>query len=313
LRAKDIKHITIIGAGLMGYGIALVFAQKNYSITLVDVKDELLRNAVENIKATIYLLTTEGLKLENDIDTILNNITTTTSLEEAVSEAQLVIEAVSENLELKQKIFKDMDGLCDGEVILTTNTSVISVSEIAEKAQKKKRIVGTHFWNPPYMIPLVEVVKGNDTSTETMNVTYEIMKLAGKHPVKVMKDVPGFIGNRLQHALWREAISIVNSGIADAMSVDDVIKKGFGIRLPVLGPLETADMTGLDLALAIHNYILKYIEAGPSPSPILVEKVQKGDLGFKTGQGFYSWNEKSIKESRERLLKYLIDWSKRSQ
>ena len=222
----------------MGYGIALVFAHKNYRVTLVDIHDELLQNAINNIKITTDMLIREGMKLENDTETILNNITATTSMEEAVAEAQLVIEAVSENLELKQKIFKDLDSICNEDTILTTNTSVISVSEIAEKAQKKGRIVGTHFWNPPYMIPLVEVVKGNETSPETMDTTYDVMKLADKHPVKVMKDVPGFIGNRLQHALWREAISLVEHGICSAKAVDDVVKASFGRRLAVLGPEE---------------------------------------------------------------------------
>jgi 3-hydroxybutyryl-CoA dehydrogenase len=128
-----------------------------------------------------------------------------------------------------------------------------------------------------------------------------------------MKDVPGFIGNRLQHALWREAISIVQNGIADAAGVDEVIKNGFGIRLPVLGPLENADMVGLDLTLAIHDYILKHIEASPDPSPLLKKKVIQGNLGFKTGQGFFAWSEAEIKQSRERLLSYLINWTKQQQ
>jgi 3-hydroxybutyryl-CoA dehydrogenase len=189
----------------------------------------------------------------------------------------------------------------------------MSVSEIAAKSRKRDRIVGTHFWNPPYMIPLVEIVKGRETADSTIDITYSLLKKAGKHPVKVMKDVPGFIGNRLQHALWREAISIVQHGIADAASVDDVIKRGFGIRLPVLGPLENADMVGLDLTLAIHDYILKYIDASPNPSPILREKVDRGELGFNTGHGFFEWSTEQIEKSREKLLKYLIEWTKREQ
>ena len=167
-------------------------------------------------------------------------------MREAVGPAQLVIEAVNENMALKQKIFQQLDSLCPPETILCTNTSVMSITEIASLALHRERIVGTHFWNPPYLIPLVEVVKGRDTSDETMDVTYELLKKAGKHPVKCLKDVPGFIANRLQHALWREAISIVENGIADAATVDEAIKNGFAVRLPVLGPLENADMVGLD-------------------------------------------------------------------
>ena len=307
MQAEDIKNICVIGAGLMGHGIAQIFAAKNYNVRLLDVKDELLSKAVENIRSNLSMMARKGVGLEGEIETIISRITTTTNMGEATSDAQLVIEAVIENLELKQRIFQDLDQLCPTETILATNTSVISITEIVAKAHRRDRIVGTHFWNPPYLIPLVEVVKGKETSEETVEITYDFLKNAGKHPVMVMKDVPGFIGNRLQHALWREAISIVENGIADQASVDEVIKKGFGIRLPVLGPLETADMVGLDMTLAIHDYILKYIDSSPSPSPLLREKVEKGELGFKTGQGFYTWSAEEAERSRENLLEYLLD------
>jgi 3-hydroxybutyryl-CoA dehydrogenase len=224
--------------------------------------------------------------------------------------AQLVIEAVTENLELKQRIFQELDSTCPLATILATNTSVISISEIASRALHRERIVGTHFWNPPYLIPLVEVVKGKDTSNKTLNLTYDFLKRAGKHPVKCLKDVPGFIANRLQHALWREAISIVENGIADAATVDEAIKSGFAIRLPVLGPLENADMVGLDLTLSIHDYILKSLESSPNPSPLLREKVRRGELGFKSGAGFYTWTPEQAQKSRERLAQYLLRWLK---
>jgi 3-hydroxybutyryl-CoA dehydrogenase len=213
-------------------------------------------------------------------------------------------------LELKQDIFKDLDQICPGETILATNTSVISITEIAQKAKDRGRILGTHFWNPPYLIPLVEVIRGEDTSEDAMDVTYALMKRVGKHPVRVNKDVPGFVGNRLQHALWREAISIVERGIADPATVDECIKYGFGLRLPVLGPLETADMVGTDLTLAIHNYILKYIESSPEPSPLLKKKVEEGDLGFKSGRGFQEWSPEEAQESRKRLQEYLLKVTK---
>jgi len=309
----NIKNLAVIGAGLMGHGIAQVFASEGYNVSLVDVEDEFLIKAIENIRRNLSIMAREGITLKSDPDAIINRLKTTTDMNKAVSGAQLVIEAVPENLELKQDIFQQLDQLCCPETILTTNTSVMSVSEIAIKSRKRDRIVGTHFWNPPYMIPLVEVVKGRETSDVTVDITYDFLRKAGKHPVKVMKDVPGFIGNRLQHALWREAMSIVQHGIADAASVDDVIKKGFGIRLPVLGPLENADMVGLDMTLAIHDYILKYIDASPDPSPILREKVRRGELGFKTGRGFFEWSEEKTKKSREKLLKYLIEWTRREQ
>jgi 3-hydroxybutyryl-CoA dehydrogenase len=312
-KAEDIRNVSVIGAGFIGPGIAQLFASKHYSVRLMDIKDELLTKAVENIQSTLSLMAGKGLIPEGEINAIMGRIKTTTDMSEATSDVQLVIEAVTENLELKQKVFRDLDQLCPPETILATNTSVISVTEIAAKAGNKGRILGTHFWNPPYIIPLVEVIKAKKTSEETIEITYQFLKAAGKHPVKVMKDVPGFIANRLQHALWREAISIVEHGIADAATVDEAIKSSFALRLPVLGPLETADMVGLDLTLSIHDYILKYLESSPSPSPLLRGKVKRGELGFKTGQGFQTWSAEEAQRSRGDLLDYLLDWMRGGQ
>jgi 3-hydroxybutyryl-CoA dehydrogenase len=313
MQAEDIRNISVIGAGLIGHGIAQIFASENYNVHLLDVESELLSKALQNIRLNLSMMARKAVISKSVIDTIISRIKTTTNMAEAVSDAQLVIEAVTENLKLKQEVFHDLDRLCPQETILATNTSVISITEIAAKARRRERILGTHFWNPPYIIPLVEVVKGRETSEEVVETTYQLLKNAGKHPVKVMKDVPGFVGNRLQHALWREAISIVENGIADPATVDEVVKEGFGIRLPVLGPLESADMVGLDLTLAIHDYILKYLNSSPSPSPLLRQKVAKGELGFKTGRGFYTWSAEEAQRSREHLLEYLLDRVRKEQ
>jgi 3-hydroxybutyryl-CoA dehydrogenase len=319
MEAEDIKNIAVIGAGTMGCGIAQMFAFKNYNVHLYnrahpqDVEDEFFSKRVENIRSNLSRMARKGVGLESEIETIISRIKTTTSMDEATSDAQLVIENVAEALELKQKVFQELDRLCPPETILATNTSVISITEIAARAGNKRRIVGTHFWNPPYLIPLVEVVKGKKTSEDVVETTYRLLKNAGKFPIKVMKDVPGFVCNRLQHALWREAISIVENGIADPATVDDAIKKGVGIRLPVLGPLETADMAGLDLTLSIHDYIFKYLESSPRPSPLLKEKVEKGELGFKTGQGFYKWSAEEAERRRQNLVDHLLDWTQKEQ
>jgi 3-hydroxybutyryl-CoA dehydrogenase len=310
MERREIKNISIIGGGMMGHGIAQVFASHNYNVTLLDVQQNLLSKAIENIRSNLTFLAQRGMGKKKDIEPTLQRINTTLDLKEGVSKAQFIIEAVSENLALKQRIFQDLDSLSQPETILATNTSVISITEIAQNARLRERIVGTHFWFPPYLIPLVEVVKGRDTSNETMERTYQLMKKTGKHPIKCMKDVPGFVANRLQHALWREAISIVEHGIADAATVDEAIKNSIGIRLAVLGPIENADMVGLDLTLAIHNTVLKDLEASPNPSPFLKEKVNKGELGFKSGKGFYDqWTPETMGHVREHLLNYLIDYS----
>jgi 3-hydroxybutyryl-CoA dehydrogenase len=307
---SKIGNIAVIGAGLMGHGIAQIFAVNGYNVTLMDLQDDLLSKAIENIRSNLTLMAQKGIGHPDHIGAAIARVKTTVDLSEAAAKAHFAVEAVSENLELKQKIFQELDALCPKETILATNTSVISITEISQKAEMRERIVGTHFWNPPYLIPLVEVVKGKETAVWAVDATFDLLKGLGKHPVRVNLDVPGFVGNRLQHALWREAVSIVDKGIADPATVDECIKFGFGIRLPVLGPLENADMVGLDLTLAIHDYILKYIESSPKPSPILREKVERGDLGFKTGQGFQKWSAEEADRARRNLVEYLLDWTK---
>ena len=305
-----LEHIAIIGAGMMGHGIAQIFASRGYRVSLLDVSDEVLTKAIENIRANLTLMARKGIGTARDIDPAIERIKITQDLKEAASGAQFVVEAVVEKLDLKQKIFQELDAICSPDTILATNTSVISITEIAAKAARRERIVGTHFWNPPYLIPLVEVIKGEETSPKVVDLTVDLLRSVGKHPVKVKKDVPGFVGNRLQHALWREAISIVEQGIADPATVDEVVKNSFGIRLPMLGPLENADMVGLDLTLQIHDYILKHIESSTEPSPLLRQKVEEGELGFKSGKGFYDhWTQEDIKRVRENLLNYLINYS----
>jgi len=313
MKAEDIRNITIIGAGMIAPGVAQIFAAKNYNVCIYARRQEVLPEAIGKIRANLSVMAKKGMGSEDEIEPAISRIKTTTDLNEAATSAQLIIECVSENLELKQQFFHDLDQMCPPETILATNTSVMSITEIASKASRRERTVGTHFWNPPYLIPLVEVVKGKETSDEVLDTTYQVLKNAGKHPIKVMKDVPGFVCNRLQHALWREAISIVEHGIADPATVDDAIKKGVGIRLPVLAPLETADMAGLDLTLSIHDYIFKHLESSPRPSPLLKEKVEKGELGFKTKQGFYKWTDEEIEKCWQNLIDHLIDWTKREQ
>ncbi|MDD5207668.1 MAG: 3-hydroxyacyl-CoA dehydrogenase NAD-binding domain-containing protein [Desulfobacterales bacterium] len=307
----QIRKIAIIGAGLMGHGLAQIFAGKGREVILMDLNEDLLKKGLAGIRSNLSLMAEHGIGKAEEIDGVLSRVRTTTDLGEAAKEAQFVVEAVSENLDLKQKIFRDLDSLCPPDAVLATNTSVISITEIASKSKNRSRIAGTHFWNPPYLIPLVEVIRGNETSSDTMDVTFDLMKAIGKHPVRVNKDVPGFVGNRLQHALWREAISIVERGIADAATVDECIKFGFGLRLPILGPIENVDMVGTDLTIAIHSYILQHLESSPSPSPLLKKKVEQGELGFKSGKGFQEWPPEKAQESRKRLLEYLLDVNKR--
>ena len=300
------EQITIVGAGLMGHGIAQLFAVRGHAVWLVDVNDDSLGSAKQKIESNLQNMQNKGIDPGAEINQILDRINTTTELDLACEGSAFVFEAVFEDLQLKQRLFAKLDGLCPLETILCSNTSVISITEIAMKASHRERIVGTHFWNPPYLIPLVEVVQAEESADQSISATFDLLTRVGKHPVHVRKDVPGFVGNRLQHALWRESFAIIDEGICDPATVDEVIRYGFGLRLPILGPVETADMVGLDLTLAIHNYILKHINADPTPSTTLQARVKAGELGFKSGKGFLDWSENDTLKSRQRLADYLI-------
>ena len=300
------EQITVVGAGLMGHGMAQIFAIHGHKVLLVDVNEDLLNSAKDRIRANLKNMHQQGVEF-GPVEEIIENIYPTADLGTACEGSVFIFEAVFEDLELKQQVFADLDSLCPSNIILCSNTSVISITEIAEKAVHRERIVGTHFWNPPYLIPLVEVVRAEESADWCITATYDLLARVGKHPVHVHKDVPGFVGNRLQHALWREAFAIIDEGICDPATVDEVIRNGFGLRLPILGPVETADMIGLDLTLAIHNYILKYINADPTPSTTLQTKVEAGELGFKSGSGFLEWSSSDISASLQRLANYLTN------
>jgi 3-hydroxybutyryl-CoA dehydrogenase len=296
LKAEQIRNIGILGAGLMGHGIAQVFALKGYKVKLFDSDSGVLQSAPERIRNNLQTLLKMGLIESQELEDCLNHVQLSHTLTEMCEGVQLAIEAVSENLDLKRAIFLELERLTPSQTILCSNTSGISISLISEKLQFKERVVGTHFWNPPHIVPCVEVIKSKFGSDEVFHTVVELMKRVGKEPVRVLRDVPGFLGNRLQHALWREAISLVEKGIAEPEDIDKVVKYGFGLRLPFLGPLETADLAGLDLVYDIHQYLFSYLENLSTPSPLLKTLVDQKTIGVKTKKGFYHWTDESIKQ-----------------
>ncbi len=302
---KDIKKITLIGGGNMGSSIAVVFVSAGYRVDVFSRTAETLKKAKKAIRDNLIFLAKHNLGKTKDIEKNLARVNYVQDMEAAVENTDFVVECVAENMELKQNIFKQLDKICPPDVILATNTSVMSPTEIASKSKHRERILATHWWYPAFLIPLVEIVQTKETAAWVIKATIELHDKIGKRPVHVKKDVPGFIANRLQHALKREAISIVEHGIADAKTVDDSIKYSFGMRLPVLSTLENSDMNGLDLTLAIHKYLFKYLEDSHEPSPLLKEKVTKGELGFKTGAGFMKWTPKQQKVLHSILLEDL--------
>jgi len=302
---ENIRNILICGSGMMGKGIAQIFSgNEDLQITLYDVYESDVFGA---IRENLSQLKDKGIIKEEDIELRIGRMQFTTDIEaQAVKDADLVVECVFEDMEIKQNLFLQLEGICRRDTIFCTNTSVMSPTEIAAKIQYKDRLVGTHFWNPAFLIPLVEVVKSEYTKEDVAKTVMDILEKSGKKPVLCQKDVPGFIANRMQHALWREAIYIVEQGIADAKTVDEAVKYSFGLRLPQLAPMENADMVGIDLTYNIHDYILKDLCDSKEPSPLLAELKEKGDLGFKTGKGFQEWTPEAIEASKRGLNEYLI-------
>lgn len=305
--ADSKKKIAILGAGAMGTGIAQAFALKGFEVKVIYVYDDKTRwNPVESITKDLKTLCENEVFAEAEIPNVLGRISFTESLDEAAEFADIIFECIVEKLEVKQEYFKKLDALCPPKTILATNTSAISITEIAEKSEHKERIIGTHFWKPAYLIPLVEVIKTKDVSETVVAETYALLEEAGKAPVIVQKDVPGFLANRMQHALFREAISIVENGIATPEDVDKAIKNGFGMRLGVMAPMEVMDSGGLDLTYNIHEYLFPNIENTTEPSKLLVQKLNEGKLGFKTGEGFQKWTAEQIEASQKNLIEGLI-------
>jgi 3-hydroxybutyryl-CoA dehydrogenase len=291
------QRIAILGGGLMGHGIAQVFACAGHRVVITDPSLEMRNRIADRIG--------ENLDELGGDRAALANVRIVDSLKSCVAGADWVLEAAPEQLELKQQIFSEVDRAAPPDAILASNTSVIPIGQIMSRVERKHRALGTHWWNPPYLVPLVEVVRTAETSDAAVAATMELLKSIGKAPVEVKKDVPGFVGNRLQHALWREAIALVAEGVCDAKTVDDVVKSSFGARLAVLGPLENADLVGTELTRSIHSYVLPALDRSTSPSPYLDRLIEQGRLGFKSGEGFLKWTPEQQAALRERLTKHL--------
>jgi len=282
----------------MGHGIAYVLAAAGHSVRVFDRSEDALFNLPDRLAAIENLLGTDGaassrISAHDDISVAANGV-------------DYVIEAATENLDVKQFIIAELEAIVSPDTIIATNTSALSITQIAVKAHRPERVVGAHFWNPPHLVKLVEVVQAETTSTATIEKSIALFEGAGHRAVHVRKDVPGFIGNRLQHALKREAIALVANGVCDAKTVDDVVKCGFGQRLAVLGPLEQSDLVGLNLTKAIHDSLIPDLDCTPTTHPYLEGLISEGRTGMAAGQGFYSWTDAEAQVVRDRLNQFLV-------
>jgi 3-hydroxybutyryl-CoA dehydrogenase len=300
--------VAIIGAGLMGHGIAQVFARAGHRVVITDPDPAVLGVARARV----------GKNLENegiDPSPVVDRIAVDPSLEAAVADAGLVIEAAPEKLELKQRLFTRIAAAAPKDAILASNTSVIPITRIGEALddEARARLVGTHWWNPPHLVPLVEVVRTEFTRDDVFDTMFDWLAAVGKQPVKVHRDVTGFIGNRLQHALWREALGLVEDGVCDAEAIDLVVKNSFGMRMPVLGPMENADLVGLELTRDVHRVLFPDLKSDTAPSPLLDRLIADGHLGMKSGQGLLDWSAAEADAVHGRLAAHLIDMLHRTR
>jgi 3-hydroxybutyryl-CoA dehydrogenase len=284
------KNITVIGAGTMGNGIAHAFAQKDFNVNLVDISSEALDRALATIKKNLDRMVSKEIITEKDKANTLNNITTHTNIVQGVKGVDLVVEAATENINLKLKIFKQLDEICNSNTFLATNTSSISITQIAAATKRPSQVIGMHFMNPVPVMKLVEVIRGKETSDEVTSTIMQMSKDLGKIPVEV-NDAPGFVANRILMPMINEAIYTLHENVSSVEGVDTVMILGMSHPM---GPLHLADFIGLDVCLSILEVMHEGFGGKKyTPCPLLVEMVANGTLGIKSGEGFYNYSEGS--------------------
>ena len=301
MNAEDISRIGVIGAGLMGHGIALNFALGGFDVYLNDTTDESLDKALQNIDVSLGTMKSVGLADETNAAAVPSRIHTSTSLAETVADVDFVVEAVFEDMDIKHDVFARLDELSPPRTILSSNTSSFMSSQLAPATNRPDKVVVANWWNPPFLLPLIEVVRGPETSDETIDTTAALFTRLGKRPVVLQKESLGFIGNRMQFALLREAISVVEQGIATPEDVDEVVKTSFGRRLAVAGPFEVFDLAGWDTISHIIDELFPVIESSPDSPALIKDKVKSGELGVKSGAGFYPWTDEAVAAFRGKI------------
>jgi len=297
----------VVGAGLMGHGIAHVLAQRAASVTMYDISQEALELADARIRDTLDSLVEHGIIDQAEADGIAGRISGTTDLAEAVEAASVVVEASPEDMDLKRRLFTELERLVPPDTIIASNSSGMSVVDMTGHLAQQERVVGSHFFLPAQVIPLVEVSRGPRTSDETMERTIELWRSCGKRPIRIEKDVNGYVANRLQAALVREATNLVAEGVASAEDIDLAVQTSFGLRFMVSGPLEQRDLGGLDLHVALARGLWPHLSKSDGPFPEVIEMVERGDLGVKSGKGFFDWSGRDPEQVRRERTTQMIE------
>jgi len=308
---ESLRRAAVIGTGMMGPGIAATLALGGLETVLISRKSETAAQGLAKAAGCLDVLEKEQLVPAGQLQRARRLLSASADLEAAVGRVQLVIESGPEDLEFKRELFARLDAITEPDAILASNTSGLSITAIASACQRPERVLTTHFWNPPHLMPLVEIVQAQQTDPAIALVVRELMLQCGKTPVMVRRDTPGQLGNRLQMALVREAVHIVEQGIASVEDVDLAIKTGFGLRLPVYGVLEHMDMVGIDLGFRVLDYVAQDLNSEPRAPSLMREKLERGELGVKAGKGFYDWSKRDAQVVVQRRDRFLIDFLKR--
>ncbi len=302
------RTAAVIGTGMMGPGIGLTLARGGLRVILVSRSSEGAQQGLAKAQHQAAVLRENHLLPAEQADRLVSHLSATADFDTAIAAADFVVESGPETMEWKQDIFARMDGLAKPGAVLASNTSGLSITEIASRCGRPQRVLTTHFWNPPHLMPLVEVVLGEKTDRQLAQTVKDFLAHCGKRPVLVKKDTPGQLGNRLQMALVREAIHIVEAGIADVEDVDLAAKIGFGLRLPVYGILEHQDMVGLDLGIKVLEYAAQDLYSERRAPQLVRDKVAKGELGVKTGRGFYDWSTRDPEAVKARRDQFVLEY-----
>lgn len=309
MATRNFARAAVLGSGMMGPGIAVSFALGGLEAHIVSRTEAGAARGMEAASEQLRTLEEHGLIGPQDAGEAMARIKPSHELDAVVPEVDIVVESVPEDMALKQELFERLDRLAKPEAVLATNTSSLSINAVSSRCKRPERALTAHFWNPPYLMKLVELVRSDQTSDETLTDTKALLERCGKQVVVVNKDVPGQLGNRLQHAMVREAVHIVAEGIASAADVDLAAKAGFGLRLPVYGVLEHQDACGLGLVKAIQDYVNQDLAADQQAHPLMAQMVEEGRTGVNAGKGFYDWGEKSwdeVCETRDRFILHFL-------
>ena len=306
----DIRNVAVIGSGLMGHGIAQVFAKGGCRVKMHDLSDALLQAAMARIRLNLKMLADAGLQEEDEIEAITARIEPTTNLRRAVEDVDMVTEAIPENLQVKVELFASLESMAPDQAIFASNTSMLKISDIAKPITDKSRTLVTHWFNPAHLVPVVEVVKAPDTSQETVEKAISFLAAMGKTPIRVLKEVPGHLVNRIQFALNREMLALMEQGVGTPEEIDKAVSGSIALRLAASGPVKTIDINGIDLFYYGMREIYRYLDNSTAPQDILRQKVEKGEVGRRSGKGFFQYETDgpltSLELERDRKLMQLL-------